>query len=161
ERAETLEYFKTLGSFSLGSFGLFVGLTSGAGLDDVAAGNLVLVALCAYGVYLLFFDGGITQAALEQQAIQQLAEEEGEIMSGAPRANIVPFDLSSSQPQGAIDVLQTEGYTRVNRVISESVAEGMLAYVNQALVEKREEVASGATVESMSFGDVLMRENRE
>ena len=79
ERAETIEYAKTLGGFSFGSLGLFVALTEGAGMEDVLAGNLVLVALCAYGAYLLFFDGGVTQQALENQAIRQLSEEEGEI----------------------------------------------------------------------------------
>eukprot|EP00966_Prymnesium_polylepis_P048990 1133754-Prymnesium_polylepis.1 len=49
ERAETIEYFKTLGGFSFGSLGLFVALTTGAGMEDVLAGNIVLVALCAYG----------------------------------------------------------------------------------------------------------------
>ena len=29
----------------------------------------------------LFFDGGVTQKALENQAIQQLANEEGDIMA--------------------------------------------------------------------------------
>jgi len=61
EREETLEYFKTLGGFSFGSLGLFVALTAGAGMEDVQAGNLVLVALCVYGAYLLFFDGGVTE----------------------------------------------------------------------------------------------------
>ena len=61
-------YFKVLGTFSFSSIGLFVALTAGAGIPDQYAGQLVLVALCAYGAYLLFFDGGVTQKALENQA---------------------------------------------------------------------------------------------
>ena len=47
EREETIEYFKTLGTFSFGSLGFFLALTQGAGMEDVLAGNIVLVALCA------------------------------------------------------------------------------------------------------------------
>jgi hypothetical protein len=44
-----------------GSLGLFVALIAGAGMVDMQTGHLVLVALCVYGAYLLFFDGGVTQ----------------------------------------------------------------------------------------------------
>lgn len=162
ERAETVEYFKTLGTFSFGSLALFVALTAGAGLEDVLAGNLVLIALCAYGSYLLFFDGGVTQAALEQQAIQQLAEEEGDIMSSAPRVSVTPFDAAATaaEPSGAIDTLVDDGYARVNGAISESVASELLEFVNAELEKEREQVRSGASAEAQRFGDVLMRENR-
>jgi len=162
ERAETLEYFKTLGGFSFGSLGLFVALTAGAGMEDVLAGNLVLVALCAYGSYLLFFDGGVTQAALENQAIQQLAEEEGDIMTGAPRADVTALDAqaTASDPSPAIRTVVDDGFARVNKAISPAVASELLAHVNAELEKKREEVQEGAIAESQSFGDVLMRENR-
>ena len=80
-------YLKTLGGFTVAATGGFFGLEA-CGLDDLAAGNAVLLALCAYGAGLLFFDGGVTQAALESQAIRQLAFEEGEILEQAPRAEI-------------------------------------------------------------------------
>ena len=162
ERAETVEYFKTLGGFSFGSLGLFAALTTGAGLDDVIAGNIVLVALCAYGSYLLFFDGGVTQAALEQQAIQQLADEEGDIMASAPRANILEYDAKATvaEPTPAIQTLTADGYARVNRVISPSAASTLLEFVNQELTKQREQVMDGSTAESMRFGDVLSRDNR-
>ena len=48
-----------------GSLGLFVALIAGAGMEDVQT-NLVLVALCVYGAYLLFFDGGVTQRTAEE-----------------------------------------------------------------------------------------------
>ena len=35
ERAETVEYLKTLGGFTAGSFGLFTALTAGAGQDEL------------------------------------------------------------------------------------------------------------------------------
>ena len=41
DRAETVEYIKTLGGFASASIGLFIVLTAGAGLEDEAAGNLV------------------------------------------------------------------------------------------------------------------------
>jgi len=162
ERAETIEYLKTLGGFSFGSLGLFFALTAGAGLEDVVAGNLVLVALCAYGTYLLFFDGGVTQAALEQQAIQQLADEEGEIMIGAPRATIGCFDAKDvcASSESVVETMKKDGCARLNGAISASTAASLLEYVNDALDRKREEVVSGAKPESASFGDVLMRENR-
>lgn len=163
ERAETMEYFKTLGGFSAASLGLYVALTVGAGLDDVLAGNLVLIALVAFGTYLLFFDGGVTQAALEQQAIQQLAEEEGDIMSSAPRARIGVFDAqaTNTNPDALSEALEGQGCARLNRLISASSAKELLEFINGALEEKRQAVASGAAVESTNFGDVLMRENSE
>jgi len=162
ERAETVEYFKTLGGFSFGSLGLFVALTAGAGMEDVLAGNLVLVALCAYGSYLLFFDGGVTQAALEQQAIQQLAEEEGDIMSDAPRASVGVFgaDSTVADPTPAVERLEADGYTRVNGALSEGAASSLLEFVNAELEKKRQEAKQGAIEESQAFGDVLMRDNR-
>ncbi len=48
-----------------GSLGLFVALIAGAGMEDVQT-NLVYVALCVYGAYLLFFDGGVTQRTAEE-----------------------------------------------------------------------------------------------
>ena len=49
------------------------------------AGNLVLVALAAVGAYLFYFDGGVTQAALASQAVQEVASGEGELVAQAPR----------------------------------------------------------------------------
>lgn len=159
ERAETLEYFKTLGGFSFGSFGLFVALTAGAGLDDQAAGNLVLVALCIYGSYLLFFDGGVTQAALEAQAVQQLADEEGDIMAAAPRATVVEYP-AAVDPEALAQTLDDDGFARVNSILSSETASALLEHVNSELGAKREAVKAGKEAESRSFGDVLSRENR-
>ena len=163
ERAETVEYFKTLGGFSAASIGLFVALTAGAGMEDVAAGNIVLVALCAYGVYLLFFDGGVTQAALENQAIRQLAQEEGDIMSTAPRADVGAFSaeavMASASP--AVEALETDGYVRIDEALSPQTASALLAYVNEELEQKRAALTDDMDLASQSaFGDVLMRENR-
>ena len=37
-------------------------------MDEVLSGQLVLLALVAFGSYLVFLDGGVTQAALEAAA---------------------------------------------------------------------------------------------
>ena len=162
ERAETIDYFKTLGGFSFGSLGLFVAFTAGAGLDDVVAGNLVLVLLCVYGAYLLFFDGGVTQAALESQALQQLAEEEGDIMATAPRADVKTFDasLTRAEPDAVAAVLRDEGFARVSGALSPETAGAMLDFVNDELEVKRAEAKEDALKADQTFGDVLMRENR-
>jgi len=104
----------------------------------------------------------VTQAALEQQAIQQLAEEEGDIMSSAPRASVDPFDAKElvSQPSAAVATVVDDGYARVNGAISDTTAATLLEYVNAELEKKREEVKAGNIAESQQFGDVLMRENR-
>ena len=122
----------------------------------------MLVALCAYGSYLLFFDGGVTQAALEQQAIQQLADEEGDIMASAPRAKIATFYGKATvvEPAPAVETLTADGYVRVNSVLSPSAASTLLEFVNDELKSQREKVGDGSTAESLRFGDVLSRENR-
>ena len=162
EREETLEYFKTLGGFSFGSLGLFVALTAGAGMEDVQAGNLVLVALCVYGAYLLFFDGGVTQKALENQAIRQLAEEEGEIMEEAPRANVGIYtaQAATADPAATVNTLASDGFVRVDQVISPATASALLAFVNAELERKQQALAAADLTAEGSFGDVLMRENR-
>ena len=163
ERAETVEYLKTLGGFTAGSFGLFTALTAGAGLEDVAAGNLVLVALCAYGAYLLFFDGGVTQAALENQAIMQLAQEEGDIMATAPRADVGVFaaEAVAVEPTPAVAKLERDGFARVDSVLAPETASELLTFVNAELEKKAAEAASDDDLSATSsFGDVLMRDNR-
>jgi len=162
EREETVEYFKTLGGFTFGSFGLFIALTAGAGMEDVLAGNLVLVALCIYGAYLLFFDGGVTQKALENQAIRQLAEEEGEIMEEAPRAEVGAFaaEIAIAEPASAVHALTKDGYVRVDEVLSSQTASTLLDYINAELTAKRERLAQADMAAESSFGNVLMRENR-
>ena len=162
ERAETIEYLKTLGGFSAGSLGAFVALTAGAGLDDVVAGNLVLVALCAYGAYLLFFDGGVTQKAMENQAIAQLAQEEGEIMAEAPRADVNVFAAATAatDPSAAVRALEADGCAVARAAISAEAASALLAHVNAELQAKRAEAESDLAAATTNFGDVLMRENR-
>ena len=71
EEDETLEAVKIAGGLSAACIGFYTALTYG-GVDDTLAGNLVLLALVAFGSYLLFFDGGATQAALEMQAVQEV-----------------------------------------------------------------------------------------
>ena len=192
ERAETVEYFKTcaarsrsnavfsllpdfpnlpslplafrLGTFSGGSLALFLALTSGAGMEDVLAGNIVLVALCVYGAYLFFFDGGVTRTALENQAIVQLANEEADMMAEAPRAQLGVFDAAAAiaDPKTAAASLEADGCARVNGALSPETASGLLDYINDELQRRRDEQAareedlSSATV----FGDVLMKDNR-
>jgi len=166
DRAETIEYFKTLGTIGGGAFALFVTLTAAAGLDDVAAGNLVLVALCIYGAYLLFFDGGVTQAALENQAIAQLANEEADIMAGAPRYPVQAIDATAAafDPAPAVSVLKDDGYAKLTGALSTSTAEQLLEFVNEELARKRADEKnrqeSGELSATSSFGDVLMRDNR-
>ena len=84
ERDETAQFLQILGGLSLGCVGVFSG-ASALGADDVVAGNLVLVALAAVGAYLFYFDGGVTQAALASQAVQEVASGEGELVAQAPR----------------------------------------------------------------------------
>merc|ERR1719424_1821847 len=96
EDDETLEAVKIASGFFGVSIVAYSAMTQLAGLDEVLAGNLVLVGLCIYGAYLLFFDGGVTQAALESQAILQLAVEEAEICAQAPQAAVKPFDASAT-----------------------------------------------------------------
>ena len=50
------------GSLSAGCVALYTGL-SAAGVDDVLAGNIVLLALAGIGAYLVFFDGGTPKKA--------------------------------------------------------------------------------------------------
>jgi len=161
EREEAIEYVKTLGGFGGFSLALFLALTEGAGMEDVLAGNIVLVTLCAYGAYLLFFDGGVTQKALENQAIRQLAEEEGEIMADAPRAEIGAFaaDITAADPAPAMQAFERDGFTRLDGVISGETASALLAYINSDFEAKRKDAEESLASEG-NFGDVLMRENR-
>ena len=131
-------------------------------MEDILAGNIVLVSLCAYGAYLLFFDGGVTQAALENQAVQQLALEEGDIMATAPRAAFAAFDAAAAaaDPSAAARALADEGCARVNGALSAGTAGALLAHVNADLEAKRRAAADDLAAESASFGDVLMRTNR-
>ena len=78
EREEALLSLSITGGLLFGCFGLYYALTSAAGIDEVLTGQLVLLVLVAFGAYLVFFDGGATQAALEANAVQQMAAEEGE-----------------------------------------------------------------------------------
>lgn len=161
ERAETAEYFKTLGGFTGLALGGFVALTQLAGFEDVQAGNLVLVALCLYGAYLLFFDGGVTQAALEKQAIQQLAEEEASVMASAPRAEVGIFEgTAAAAAPAATDFLRNGGFVRLNGLLSDETAAALLVHINDKLEEKRKEAAADMNAETKYFGDVLMRYNR-
>jgi len=160
DRAETVEYIKTLGGFASASIGLFIALTAGAGLEDEAAGNLVLVALCAYGAYLLFFDGGVTQAALENQAIRQLASEEGDIMAQAPTAEVVALDGAGGNIDAGTAALEADGFLRVNAAMSPETASALRSYVEEQLSEKRALADADLNAMTSNFGDVLMRENR-
>lgn len=157
ERAETIEYLKTLGGFTAAATGGFFALEA-CGLDDIAAGNAVLLALCAYGAGLLFFDGGVTQAALESQAIRQLAFEEGEILEQAPRAEIA--ELRPGDAASAVAALDKDGAVRIDEVLSPESSQALLAHVNACLEEKRKALQAQDLRAESSFGDVLMRENR-
>ncbi len=162
ERAETIEYAKTLGGFSFGSLGLFLVLTQGVGMEDIYAGNIVLVALCAYGAYLLFFDGGVTQKALENSALKQLAQEEEDIMTDAPRADVGVFAAAdaAAEPAGAVRSLERDGFVRIERALSAPTASALLEHVNAELESKRRAAEADLGAQTTSFGEVLMRENR-
>ena len=55
EREEALLSLSITGGLLFGCFGLYYALTSAAGIDEVLAGQLVLLVLVAFGAYLVFF----------------------------------------------------------------------------------------------------------
>ena len=162
EDDETLEAVKIASGFFGVSIVAYSAMTQLAGLDEVLAGNLVLVGLCIYGAYLLFFDGGVTQAALESQAILQLAVEEAEICAQAPQLALegVAAQAVAAEPSGPSAALSEQGVLRVNGAVSEAVAAKALAYVNDELTKARTAAQDNLAEESRRFGDVLARTKR-
>lgn len=162
ERSEALQALGISGGLLGGCFGLYYGLTSAAGVDEVLAGQLVLLTLVGFGSYLVFFDGGATQAALEAQAVQQMAADEGELMRSAPRE--APATLSAAtaaaDPSVAAATLRSEGLLRVDGLVPPEATAALAAYVEARLVEGRAAVAEDAMREYQYFGAVLCRNNR-
>ena len=161
EESETLEAVKIASTFFGASAVGYSGMVA-LGLDEVLAGNLVLLALVAYGAYLLFFDGGVTQNALEKQALAALANEESEMCEGAPKLPLDGYPAASliTDPSPASAHLDTHGLLRVNGALSEEASEAVLALVNAELEAQRQAAKDNLAAESANFGEILARENR-
>ena len=161
ESSETVEFLTTAGGFFAGCFALYGALTY-AGVEEVLAGNLVLLALCAIGAYLLFFDGGATQAALQAQAVQQVAMEEGDIMDQASRIELerVSADKLLSNPAAAAATLASDGVLRIDGALTQSTAASLLAQINSELESAIMKAKEDLAADTKYFGDVLARRNR-
>ena len=154
-RKETFQSLSITGGLLLGCFGVY-SLCTSAGVDEVLAGQVVLLTLVAIGAALVFFDGGITQAALEANAVQQMAAEEGMAMSKAPRVAL------QAEPQAERwgDVLKTEGLLRIEGLLSAADASALVSYVETRLSEGLEAVKEDEMKSYQYFGNVLVRNNR-
>ena len=161
EENETLEAIKVASTFFGVSIVAYSAMTA-AGLDEVLAGNLVLVGLCFFGAYLLFFDGGVTQAALENQAIAQLAMEEAEICAQAPQLPLAGVDAQAvvTEPSAPAAALDEQGVVRINGALSTTAAAAALAHINDELSKAREAANENMAEETKRFGDVLARTRR-
>ena len=162
ERDETAQFLQILGGLSLGCVGVFSG-ASALGADDVVAGNLVLVALAAVGAYLFYFDGGVTQAALASQAVQEVASGEGELVAQAPREEAEsragrPAAAVAADPAAAADALRADGVVRIDGALSAAAADALAAHVDAELAAARSEKPSLDA--DGRFGPVLSRTNR-
>lgn len=154
-RKETIQSLSITGGLLLGCFGLY-NLCTSAGVDEVLAGQVVLLTLVAFGTALVFFDGGITQAALEANAVQQMAAEEGMTMSKAPRVAL------QAEPQAERwgDTLKTDGLLRVDGLLPAEDARSLVSYVETRLSEGLEAVKEDEMKGYQYFGNVLVRNNR-
>lgn len=154
-RKETIQSLSITGGLLFGCFGLY-NLCTSAGVDEVLAGQVVLLTLVAFGTALVFFDGGITQAALEANAVQQMAAEEGMTMSKAPRVAL------QAEPQAERwgDTLKTDGLLRVDGLLPAEDARSLVSYVETRLSEGLEAVKEDEMKGYQYFGNVLVRNNR-
>ena len=154
-RKETIQSLSISGGLLLGCFGLY-NLCTSAGVDEVLAGQVVLLTLVALGSVLVFFDGGLTQAALEANAVQQMAAEEGMTMSKAPRVAL------QAEPQAEQwgDKLKTDGLLRVDGLLAAEDASSLVSYVETRLSEGLEAVKEDEMKSYQYFGNVLVRNNR-
>ena len=113
------------------------------------------------GAALFFFDGGVTQRALEAGAVQQVANEEGALMEQSPllpefsiRASSLAEDYAA-----ATAALDKEGVVFIDGLLSESLASELRTYVEKWLEQAKKE-ASEDTAPEQRFGGVLSRTSR-
>lgn len=158
--SETLQALGVAGGLTAFCFAFFYALTS-AGVDDVVAGNLLLVALAAAGAGLFFFDGGATQAALEASAVQQVANEEGDLMEQAPLLPpaSLPAAAVATSTAAAAASLESEGVLFVDGLLEASEAARLRSHVEEWLETAKTEAADD-TAPEQRFGGVLSRASR-
>jgi len=152
------------GGLSAGCIALYTGLTA-AGVGEVLAGNLLLLVLAGIGSYLIFFDGGTTQAALQAQAVQEVARNEGDLMDAAPldeQASCAGLLAAAVAVDGAEAerALGSDGLVRVDSALEVGTAEALRKFVDANLLQSLELVREGKKYESQLFGAVLSRANR-
>ena len=162
ERKEALLGVSIMSGLFAGTFGFYYVLTSLGGVDEVLAGQLVLLALVAFGAFLVFADGGATQAALESSAVQQMAAEEGGLMRQAPREALPTRTAAATtaEPAAAAATLRTEGLLRVDGLVPPEATAALVEYVEKRLQAGRVAVKEDAMREYQYFGAVLCRNNR-
>jgi len=158
--SETLQAVGVLSGITAFCVIFFNALTS-AGVDDIIAGNLLLVALAGAGAALFFFDGGATQKALEAGAVQQVANEEGALMEEAPLLPDASVGASflASDPSTAAAALAEEGVVFIDGLLDEVAAAEVRRYVEAWLVQAKQDAAED-TAPEQRFGGVLSRTNR-
>ena len=162
ERKEALLGLGIMSGLFGGTFGFYYVLTSLGGVDEVLAGQLVLLALVGFGAFLVFFDGGATQAALESSAVQQMAADEGELMRPAPR-EVPPTRTAAAttaEPAAAAATLRTEGLLRVDGLVPPEATAALVEHVEKRLQAGRVAVKEDEMREYQYFGAVLCRNNR-
>jgi len=115
----------------------------------------VLLTLVAFGSFLVFFDGGVTQAALEASAVQQMAAEEGQLMREAPSEA-----LRLAPAHGLGEQLKAEGLLRVDGLLPSESATALLSHVEARLKEGIAAVTEDENRGYQYFGAVLCRNNR-
>jgi ectoine hydroxylase-related dioxygenase (phytanoyl-CoA dioxygenase family) len=144
------------------AFGPFYLLTELGGVDQEVAGALEIVGLSGYLAYLLFFDGGVTQAALQAEGVRQTILEEEDAMSKAPRAEIKEFSANeaASEPHVASSALEEEGYIRINKVLSPETTKQVLQHINAKHDDLKAKAKDDMAIQSKYFGDVLERNQR-
>ena len=162
ERKEALLGLGIMSGLFAGTFGFYYVLTSLGGVDEVLAGQLVLLALVAFGAFLVFADGGATQAALESSAVQQMAAEEGGLMRQAPREALPTRTAAAAtaEPAAAAATLRTEGLLRVDGLVPPEATAALVEYVEKRLQAGRVAVKEDVMREYQYFGAVLCRNNR-
>ena len=162
ERKEALLGLGIMSGLFAGTFGFYYVLTSLGGVDEVLAGQLVLLALVAFGAFLVFADGGATQAALESSAVQQMAAEEGGLMRQAPREALPTRTAAAAtaEPAAAVATLRTEGLLRVDGLVPPEATVALVEYIEKRLQAGRVAVKEDAMREYQYFGAVLCRNNR-
>jgi len=121
----------------------------------------LLVALAAAGAGLFFFDGGATQAALEASAVQQVANEEGDLMEQAPLLPpaSLPAAAVATSTAAAAASLESEGVLFVDGLLEASEAARLRSHVEEWLETAKTEAADD-TAPEQRFGGVLSRASR-